>query len=44
MQKKEPIGDDDTLPEDAQNLEALTGETLSVSQAIATYKMYYTWQ
>uniref|UniRef100_A0A672MIH3 serine--tRNA ligase n=1 Tax=Sinocyclocheilus grahami TaxID=75366 RepID=A0A672MIH3_SINGR len=29
MKKKEPVGDDDTLPEEAQNLEALTGETLS---------------
>ncbi len=36
LQKKVPVGDDDTLPEEAQNLEALTGETLSVSQAIAT--------
>uniref|UniRef100_A0A9J7X5D7 serine--tRNA ligase n=2 Tax=Cyprinus carpio TaxID=7962 RepID=A0A9J7X5D7_CYPCA len=29
LQKKEPVGDDDTLPEEAQNLEALSGETLS---------------
>ncbi|KAI2649569.1 Serine--tRNA ligase, cytoplasmic [Labeo rohita] len=38
MKKKEPVGDDDTLPEEAQNLEALTGETLSVSQAIKLIK------
>lgn len=30
MQKKEPVGEDDSLPEDAQNLESLTAETLSV--------------
>nr|XP_043894810.1 serine--tRNA ligase, cytoplasmic isoform X2 [Solea senegalensis] len=27
--KKEPVGDDDSLPEEAQNLESLTAETLS---------------
>lgn len=30
MQKKEPVGDDDTVPEEAQNVESLTAETLSV--------------
>lgn len=30
MQKKEPVGEDDSLPDDAQNLESLTAETLSV--------------
>uniref|UniRef100_A0A7N6BPU7 Serine--tRNA ligase, cytoplasmic n=1 Tax=Anabas testudineus TaxID=64144 RepID=A0A7N6BPU7_ANATE len=29
MKKKEPVGDDESLPEDAQNLESLTAETLS---------------
>ncbi|KAJ8265978.1 hypothetical protein COCON_G00150770 [Conger conger] len=29
MKKKEPVGDDDSVPEDAQNLEELTAETLS---------------
>lgn len=30
MQKKEPVGEDETLPAEAQNLESLTAETLSV--------------
>lgn len=30
MQKKEPVGTDDSVPEDAQNLESLTAEILSV--------------
>uniref|UniRef100_A0A4W5NEC0 serine--tRNA ligase n=1 Tax=Hucho hucho TaxID=62062 RepID=A0A4W5NEC0_9TELE len=29
MKKKEPIGEDDSLPDDAQNLEALTADTLA---------------
>ncbi|CAB1336806.1 unnamed protein product, partial [Coregonus sp. 'balchen'] len=29
MKKKEPVGDDDSLPDDAQNLEALTVDTLA---------------
>ncbi|XP_034001204.1 serine--tRNA ligase, cytoplasmic isoform X2 [Trematomus bernacchii] len=29
MKKKEPVGDDDSLPEEAQNVESLTAETLS---------------
>uniref|UniRef100_A0A3P8TUX3 Serine--tRNA ligase, cytoplasmic n=1 Tax=Amphiprion percula TaxID=161767 RepID=A0A3P8TUX3_AMPPE len=29
MKKKEPVGDDDSVPEEAQNLESLTAETLS---------------
>ncbi|KAG7273990.1 hypothetical protein CRUP_011172, partial [Coryphaenoides rupestris] len=29
MKKKEPVGEDDSLPEDAQNVEALSAETLS---------------
>ena len=30
MQKKEPVGEDEDVPEGAQNLESLTAETLSV--------------
>ena len=30
MQKKEPVGDDDSVPEEAQDVEALSAETLSV--------------
>lgn len=30
MQKKEPVGEDESVPEEAQNLESLTAETLSV--------------
>ncbi|KAF6719532.1 Serine--tRNA ligase, cytoplasmic [Oryzias melastigma] len=30
MKKKEPVGDDESVPEEAQNLESLTAETLSV--------------
>ncbi|XP_049920004.1 serine--tRNA ligase, cytoplasmic [Epinephelus moara] len=29
MKKKEPVGEDDSLPEEAQNVESLTAETLS---------------
>ncbi|KAJ8379095.1 hypothetical protein AAFF_G00231000 [Aldrovandia affinis] len=29
MKKKEPVGDDDSIPEDAHNLDALTADTLS---------------
>ncbi|KAK2851032.1 hypothetical protein Q5P01_007308 [Channa striata] len=29
MKKKEPVGDDESLPEEAENLESLTAETLS---------------
>uniref|UniRef100_A0A3Q3A4I7 Serine--tRNA ligase, cytoplasmic n=1 Tax=Kryptolebias marmoratus TaxID=37003 RepID=A0A3Q3A4I7_KRYMA len=29
MQRKEPVGDDESVPEEVQNLEALTAETLS---------------
>uniref|UniRef100_A0A8C7Y511 Serine--tRNA ligase, cytoplasmic n=1 Tax=Oryzias sinensis TaxID=183150 RepID=A0A8C7Y511_9TELE len=30
MKRKEPVGDDESVPEEAQNLESLTAETLSV--------------
>lgn len=30
MQKKEPVGDEDSVPEEAQSLESLTADTLSV--------------
>lgn len=32
VQKKEPLGDDDSIPEDAENLEGLTADILSVRQ------------
>lgn len=30
MQKKEPVGEDEAVPDEAQNLESLTAEVLSV--------------
>lgn len=33
MQKKEAVGEDEALPEAAQDLEALTAETLAVRAA-----------
>uniref|UniRef100_A0A8D2ZUM7 Serine--tRNA ligase, cytoplasmic n=1 Tax=Scophthalmus maximus TaxID=52904 RepID=A0A8D2ZUM7_SCOMX len=37
MKKKEPVGEDESVPEEAQNLESLTAETLS--QKVKTYKV-----
>lgn len=48
MQRKEPVGDNEFVPEEAQNLEALTAETLSVRAAelsvcCCLLQLFLTW-